>query len=55
MYKTVYILNDVPVLLTQEEYEETFSKEEIISLEEGKTINWVDKDNITHPVRLIHN
>ena len=40
MYKTVYILNDVPVLLTQEEYEETFSKEEIISLEEGKTINW---------------
>lgn len=53
MDRIVYIIGDVPVTLTQEEYEGNFSEDQVTSLEAGETIEWIDPDGQDHLVRLI--
>jgi hypothetical protein len=53
MIKKVYIVGDVIVDFTEEEYYETFTNEEIKLLEKGETIQWVDEIGYDHAVRLI--
>jgi hypothetical protein len=55
MNKTVYIINDLPIILSEDEYASTFTKEQIESLEKGETVEWIDEDGTDHSVRLIKN
>lgn len=42
MNRIVYIAGDLPVEITQEDYNELFTKEEIVRLEEGLMVEFVD-------------
>lgn len=53
--KTLYIAGDLPVTLSEEEYNETFSPDEIRKLEGGESIQWSDVGNESHKVKLIKN
>jgi len=55
MNKSVYIVGDLPVSLTEEEYLDLFSKEEIDRLEKKQTIEWTDSRGNTHFVCLVQN
>jgi len=53
MDKNVYIVNDLVVTLTESEYQDTFTQEQIDSLENEETIEWIDEEGQDHFVRLI--
>jgi hypothetical protein len=55
MNKNVYIVGDLPISLTEEEYLDLFSKEEIKRLEKNETIDWTDSRGNDHKVRLVSN
>lgn len=50
--KSVYIVGDLTVDLTMEEYEETFNEEQRSKLEDGELIRWSDPDGEEHDVGL---
>lgn len=55
MNKNVYIVGDMVVTLTEEEYRETFTEQQIKDLENNNSIEWIDENGEDHVVRLISN
>lgn len=55
MYRSVYIVGDLVVDFTEDEYIASFTDDQIADLEAGGSIEWIDEDGIDHIVRLILN
>jgi len=52
--KIIYIEGDIPIEMSDEEFEDVFSEDQIKDLESGESIMWIDEDGVDHIVNLIN-